>query len=235
MPRNTKRLSSYYSLVAFTLPLIVLATSSISGCNGEKKEYKPASHTDEYRAAHGLEKGKESILTVGNSTFKFPPNFYFEPYTDHGKIIKNRAERIHYSVLLNPKSPKNAPDHFSFRLEIYSLERPFPKGRHLPKELHYVRTSTRTELGLVEYRGDLGMAIFIPIGEEETLGNWISCRSIDLDKGPKAEPNYFGLCSTSYVVKGNLIGKVYFDPLQIRYWREIHTRALESINQYLIN
>jgi hypothetical protein len=234
MSRNIKILSSYHALTVSVLLFFISITSFLSACNGEKKEYKPASHTDEYRAAHGIEKGKESIITVGDSTFKFPPNFYFEPYTDHGKMIKNKAERIHYSVLLNPNSPKNAPDHFVFRLEIYSSEKPFTK-RTSPEEQHYMLTSIRTELGLVEYRENLGMAIFVPIGEEATSINQIWCRSIDLDKGPKAEPNYLGLCNTLYIVKGNLIGMVYFDPPQIKYWREIRLKALESINQYLIN
>lgn len=89
---------------------LVVILMLLNGCE-KNNEYKPLGGTEEYRRLHGIQEDKESIIAVGQRSFRLPPDLGFEVRTDK-KIESGKADKIIMYI------PIIQDDKDQFRIEI---------------------------------------------------------------------------------------------------------------------
>ncbi|WP_407364424.1 hypothetical protein HKW97_23370 (plasmid) [Pseudomonas luteola] len=205
---------------------LVIILMFLNGCE-KNKEYKPLSGTEEYRQLHGIQKGKENIIEIGQKSFRLPPGVGFELDTE-GKIEYVKADKLYLYVLL-----KNS-DRYPLRIEITAGHFPDSKlTQPDEKDLRY--SSSIPELGLIEYKANRYTSVFFSRNAEGYLENRILCVAVDTSTNLSHEvDSREGLCRGVFYNRNHIVGRAFFSMKELERWPEIKVATFNTTNKYMI-
>lgn len=215
---------------SFLLFIIVV----LSGC-----EQRPSGNTPEYFEAHGIIKGEENHISVGDTVFKVPKDIPFNIYT-LGDIVPGKVDvltlYLDFSYLIDHYKGGGIFAPWMVRVEIEKNLYEYPKTSdyHLQVD-NWSKIFYNSDLNLTEFH------------EKAFRGGWgyISYQAkMDQIVTPLGGPVQFECsgdpageidsCSGGYQHPKGFFVSYYISNRIMPFWQEIHGSVVSTVNSLIV-
>jgi hypothetical protein len=195
--------------------------------------------TEEYHRAHGVVEGGANELLIKGALFRFPPQYFPEPYSA-SQIVKGQADRatIHldlsswFSPPITARSELLALVRIEIRKDGYEDDKKIEK--HLTTE-SWKAIQDRQDLGLREYirsRDDGGWGYrtyesIVPGLKTPRNGRIV----FDCSGLGGHEPS---LCRTTYQLPEGPLISYYLSGRLLPRWKDVHAEVVKLVNSLIV-
>ncbi|MDU9416753.1 hypothetical protein [Pseudomonas sp. zfem005] len=203
---------------------------------------KPAPHTPEYRAAHGIVEGEANTIEVSGTTFRVPNDVEFEVYSS-GDIHPGKADELTLRLFIDQAgihkgNPVPVARDSRVRVEISKMGDPNGKSYFEGEKERAEAPIARPSMELIEYPLKVpaaqaehsGTSVYVAADGVRGNGREFYC-SVGWPKDP-AKTN--GSCRAYYFLTSGLMVQVFFEYSALANWNVIMSevrREVESIEK----